>query len=416
MWFFPVTFFAFQFILRLWPGLMMQDIMVQFSVDAAGIGLLAAFYYYGYAGMQIPVALLLDKYGPRNIIFAFATLCGLGGLLFIYTSNFYLALLSRFLIGAGSAVGFLGVSKVISQWFSGTQYSQMVGFSFSVGLCGAIYGGRPVSKWIQTYNGCSVGFVLALLSISIGLFAYLVLRTPKSCKEPQSSEFKVSDLSALFSSKILWVLAVANLLMVGALEGFADVWGVPYLTTAYGFSKSDAALLTSFIYMGMIYGAPVIAYLSKLLGNYSAIGLCGCGLALVFTVLLSSAITNWWLLSILFFLTGMMCCYQVSIFAAGSTLVPPKHLGITVAFLNCVNMFGGSFFHTIIGKIMDHYWDGSLSAQGLKQYNLESFQHALTTIPLCALIGTGLIYLIHKALKRQHQLSSSVENTTLSRA
>ena len=105
MWFLPLSFFAYQFILRLWPGLMMHQIMEQFSIDATAFGLLAAFYYYGYAGMQIPVAILLDRFSPRFVVFAFATLCGLATLLFTFTTNFYLAVMARVLsrsrIGCG---------------------------------------------------------------------------------------------------------------------------------------------------------------------------------------------------------------------------------------------------------------------------------------------------------------------------
>jgi len=57
MWLFPLLFFAYQFVLRLWPGLMMHQIMEQLSIDASHFGILAAFYYYGYAGMQIPTAI-----------------------------------------------------------------------------------------------------------------------------------------------------------------------------------------------------------------------------------------------------------------------------------------------------------------------------------------------------------------------
>ena len=143
MWLFPLLFFAYQFILRLWPGLMMNQIMDQFSIDASHFGMLAAFYYYGYSVMQIPVAILLDRFSARRIIFVFAVLCGLAALIFTYTSNFYLALLSRFLIGAGSSVGFLGVSKVLSEWFPKVQYARMIGFSFTFGLMGGIYGADP---------------------------------------------------------------------------------------------------------------------------------------------------------------------------------------------------------------------------------------------------------------------------------
>lgn len=413
MWFFPLSFFAFQFMLRLWPGLMMQEIMAQFAIDAGSFGLLAAFYYYGYAGMQIPTALLLDKFGARSIVFTFASFCGLGALIFSYTDNFYLALLSRLMIGAGSAVGFLGVSKVVSEWFSSAQYARMIGFSFSIGLLGAIYGGKPLTKWIQNYSGQQVGVALALIAMSIGLCTYLIVRSAKSQVKKQSHEIQLSHLPALFSSWIIWALAFANLLMVGALEGFADVWGVPYLMTAYDFDKAEAASLVSFIFIGMIFGGPVLAYLSKKMGNYCVIAMCGAGLALAFILLLSNTITGGWSLGVLFFTVGLMCCYQVIVFAAGSTLVSHQYLGVTIAFLNCINMLGGSFFHTLIGKLMNISWEGTLNSEGIRQYSLESYQHALTAIPVCALFGTLLIYLIHIKVKH-HLVTKPVQLDTLS--
>ncbi|STX61821.1 MFS transporter [Legionella moravica] len=401
MWFFPLSFFAFQFMLRLWPGLMMQEIMTHFAIDAGSFGLLAAFYYYGYAGMQIPMAFLLEKFGARTVVFIFALLCGMGAFIFSYTDSFYLALLSRLMIGAGSAVGFLGISKVVSEWFSSESYAKMIGFSFSVGLMGAVYGGKPLTQWIQTYNGQQVGFGLALIAISIGLCTYLVVRSPVDQVKKPTQDLQLSNLSSLFSSWIIWTLALANLLMVGALEGFADVWGVPYLMTAYHFDKAESASLISFIYIGMIFGGPVLAFLSKKLGNYCVIGMCGAGLALAFMLLVSNSLMNSWLLSLLFFIIGLMCCYQVIVFAAGSTLVSYKQLGITIAFLNCINMLGGSFFHTLIGRVMDWSWDGSLNPEGMKQYSVASFQHALTVIPVCALVGSVLIYLIHVRVKNR---------------
>ena len=172
MWLFPLLFFSYQFILRLWPGLMMHQIMEQFAIDASHFGILAACYYYGYASMQIPVAILLDRFGARKIVFLFAVICGFATVMFTYTSNFYLAALSRFLIGAGSAVGFLGISKVVSEWFSKEQYARMIAFSFTVGLLGAIYGGKPISLLIETYNWQKVALTLALISIMLGCGAY----------------------------------------------------------------------------------------------------------------------------------------------------------------------------------------------------------------------------------------------------
>lgn len=395
MWALPLSFFTFQFLLRLWPGLTMQDIMAQFSIDAASFGLIAAFYYYGYAGMQIPVALLLDKFGARFIVFAFALLCGIGTLLFIGTNNFYLALLGRFLIGVGSAAGFLGVSKVVSEWFSHSQYSKMIGLSFSVGLLGAIYGGKPLAHLIQSFNGKQVGLALAIFSIALGCCAFLILRSPQNSAQVERKTMNLSQCSFLFSSWVIWALALANLLMVGALEGFADVWGVPYLIAKYTMNKTDAAFLISFIFIGMIFGGPLLAFLSQKLGNYFVIAACGSGLAFLFLILLYSSTPHWWQLGTLFFAIGLLCCYQVVVFAAGSALVPYEYLGVTIAFLNCINMLGGSFFHTLIGKLMNSSWSGQMGANGLKLYEIDSYQWALSLIPFCALCGSLLIVLIH---------------------
>jgi MFS family permease len=402
MWLFPVSFFAYQFILRLWPGLMMQPIMAQFSIGATDFGLLAAFYYYGYAAMQIPVAMLLDRFGARLIIFLFAGLCGLATLSFTYTSHFYIALISRLLVGVGSAAGFLSVSKVVSQWFPKAEYASMIGLSFTVGLMGAIYGGKPIGLLIEHYSPTTIAVTLAIVSLFLGTLTLLGLRAPQETPkiaEENHSRFTLSRFKAILSPA-LWALALANLLMVGALEGFADVWGVPYLMTAYDLTKSDAAGTISSVFFGMLIGGPLLALISKRLGVYPVIILSGIGMAGAFFILLWADLPySPWLFSGLFFVVGILCCYQVIVFAAGSNLVPPASLGITIAFLNCINMFGGSFFHTFIGRLMDIFWTGVFSLDGLRHYDLSTYHAALSLIPICALIGAALVTWI----SRQHQ-------------
>ncbi len=405
MWLFPVLFFAYQFILRLWPGLMMHQIMEQFSIDASHFGMLAAFYYYGYAGMQIPVAMLLDRFGARVILFAFSTICGVSTLMFIYTESFWLAVVSRFFIGAGSAVGFLGVSKVVSQWFPKDQYARMISLSFTVGLMGAVYGGKPVNMLIEAYSWQQVALTLAVASMVIGLGALLMLREPKTTVAV-TEPFRWNRLRETLASPVIWTLALANLLMVGALEGFADVWGVQYLMTAYGIAKGEAAGLVSFVFFGMLFGGPLLATIARRVCDYSVLTMAGLGMALAFVLLFLNGSYNWWLLAVLFFTVGFLCCYQVIVFAAGSNLVPPQNLGVTVAFLNCINMLGGSFFHTSIGKIMDLYWTGTLDAENLRVYDLQTYEYALGIVPICAVMGAVLLYGV--AIKvRRHATASS---------
>jgi sugar phosphate permease len=172
MWLFPLSFFTYQFVLRLLPSLLMQQIMQNFSIDATAFGLLAAVYYYGYAGMQIPIGIMLDKYCPKYVIFISASVCGLATYLFSITDNWHVALISRFLIGAGSAVGFLSTSKVISQWFDNKHYGKMISVTFTIGLLGSIYGGKPVSLLIERYGISSIAKILSFVGLL--LLYYLI--------------------------------------------------------------------------------------------------------------------------------------------------------------------------------------------------------------------------------------------------
>lgn len=395
VWFFPLLFFAYQFILRLWPGLLMNQIMQQFSIDAVHFGIIAAFYYYGYSVMQIPVAILLDKFSTRRIICIFSITCGLATLLFVLTNNFYVAVFSRFMIGAASAAGFLCVSKVITQWFPKDQYAKMVGFSFSFGLVGAIYGGKPISLLIEKFEWQNVALCLVAFSFIIACGAFFVVRKPsKSEASELDQDFKISYFMQILSSPTIWCLAISNFLMVGALEGFADVWGVPFLMKYYDFTKSDAAGIVSFIFVGMLFGGPLLAIFSKKFGYYAVISASGIGIAACFFVILNYDYGNQMFLSAIFFAIGIMCCYQVIVFALGVELVSKKNLGITIAFLNCVNMLGGSFFHTIIGYVMDVLWKGDVNEESVRIYDFEAYKYALSIIPVCALIGGVIIMCI----------------------
>ena len=401
MWFISVLFFAFQFVLRLWPSLIIGEMQCQLGIDAAGIGLLSSVYYYGYAGMQIPTAILLDKYGPRYIISLFALLAGGAMFVFTYTENFYVACFCRFLIGAASAVGFLGVAKTISDWFSKEQFAKMIGYSFSLGLLGAIYGGKPVSLLIEKYQFYPVSIAFSIASVTIGLAAYLLIRSPKKSRGNREDDFAFSDMKCILKMPSIWILAISNLLMVGALEGFADVWGVPYLMVVQGYNKPAAAELVSFIFIGLIVGGPLLAKLSTFLGNYATIFLAGLCLCLSFFLLLFGMLNSWIALVFLFFIIGIMCCYQVIVFAAGAQLVGASLLSITIAFLNCINMLGGSFFHSFIGCTMDIIKNGSGKTHDLLSYSKGIYNSALMIIPISALIGSGLVLFLYFQYKKR---------------
>src|SRR5690242_11056926 len=77
-WIVASLFFLYAFVHRVSPSVMVDELMRDFAVGAAVLGNLSAFYFYTYAGLQIPVGLLMDRIGPRRLTTAAALLCAVG--------------------------------------------------------------------------------------------------------------------------------------------------------------------------------------------------------------------------------------------------------------------------------------------------------------------------------------------------
>ena len=61
-------YYAYEYLLRITPSVMEHALREHFSLSATGFGLLSAFYYYAYVPMQVPVGVLMDRFGPRRLL------------------------------------------------------------------------------------------------------------------------------------------------------------------------------------------------------------------------------------------------------------------------------------------------------------------------------------------------------------
>lgn len=392
VWIIPMTFCIFQFVLRLFPGHVQTKLMSDFNVGAGAFGTFSAAYYLGYASFQIPVAILLEKYKPKVVIAISAFACALGCFILASTSSWKLAIFSRFIIGAGSVTGFLGTTKIILVWFPWKHHAKMIGISMSIGLVGAIYGGKPVSLLIAQFNWQNVLLFFGLIVFGIGVLASFMVKTPKQDATIviEKNFSWLTQISSLFNNKMFIGLAIANFLMVGYLEGFADIWGINYLSLAVNITKVDASLLTSLIFFGMLLGMPILSIIAEQTNiQVKIVAFCG----ILMTVLLSILLLNPKMFSIfnlkaLMILLGVLSGYQALVFVICERLVPKVISNTAIASLNCINMLGGAFFHKLIGLFVELAATQQLS-HGC--YSLKEYTIGLAVIPVMSFIGGGLL-------------------------
>jgi len=410
LWSLATLFFAFQFILRLSTGVLREEIIQKFAVDTIAFGTLAGYYYLGYATMQLPIGIMLDKFNFKIVIFISILITSLGTFIFSTSSDFFYLLIGRLMIGAGSAVGFLSVAKITTSYFTLKYHSLMLGMSFTFGLIGAIFGITPM-KMLFTHFGYHYTFnCLAIVGIIIGLMILLVKTDNNSnvsnMNHVSNSEPNISIFKLLLNPTIL-LIGLFGGLMVGALEGFADMWAMPFFKQVYQMSDIKSNLVTSFVYIGMCFGGPILAIIANLVKSPNlVIIITGLVMTIIFVVLLLCPSLNFTISSSLMFLLGIVCCYQVLIFTVVSNIVSVKSAGLAIAVVNCINMSFGHFFHKMISILISYNWDGMLNESGTPMYSHDDFMIAIAVIPVCCSIGTvGFLYLSRKAKMKTQPLA-----------
>ncbi len=389
IWIIASVFYAYQYILRVMPNIMLDDIMQQFDISAATFGQFSGVYYIGYSLMHLPIGIMLDRYGPRKIMTASILLSVIGILPLIFTHHWIFPIAGRLLLGMGSSAAILGVFKIIRMTFSEKNFPRMLSLSVTIGLIGAIYGGGPVSYMRETFGYHAVVQIFAVAGIALAALTYWILPNLESTpNETIAAEVK----EVLFNKNVIWTCICAGL-MVGPLEGFADVWGTAFLKQIYGFDTTMAAGLTSIIFIGMCFGAPVLSLLAEKIGGYLAtIIMAGATMVVCFSFLLTGELTSS-LITVAFAFVGVCCAYQILAIYKASTFVRIEVAGLATAVANMIIMIFGYGFHTVIGSVVNTLGGPNTS---------KALLYGVAVIPIALTIGTiGFIFLAISESRRK---------------
>ncbi|MBX9639985.1 MAG: MFS transporter, partial [Mycobacteriaceae bacterium] len=283
IWLIASIFYAYQYILRVMPNIMLNDIMQQFNIDAATFGQFSGVYYIGYSLMHLPIGLMLDRFGPKKVMTGCILVTVLGLMPLIFADYWVYPIVGRFLIGMGSSAAILGVFKIVRMIFSEERFPRMLSLSVTIGVFGAIYGGGPVSYMNDALGYHKVIEIFALVGVVLAGVTYWIV--PNIEATEQSSV--LGDIKEVLSNqRVVWSCIFAGM-MVGPLEGFADVWGTAFLKQVYGFDNSLSASLPSMIFIGMCFGSPILSFIADKVGSYlGTIIAAGIGMVISFSLML----------------------------------------------------------------------------------------------------------------------------------
>ncbi len=409
VWAFPIlvcclgaAFYAYEYLLRITPNVVYADLLRYFGISATGYGFINAFYYYAYTPMQLPVGMLMDRYGPRRLLTFACLMCALGTYIFAGTTHWEVALLGRFLVGFGSAFAFVGVLKLATIWLPPNKFGLVAGMASSFGtLVGAFLGELVLEHLVHVLQWRPTLFISAIAGVILAVIMALVIRDkPKdearnySYLSPENQPHTMREVMkhsmVLLKNKFIWLNGLIGCLLYLPSSGFAENWEKPYLMVAHGFSSQQAANAVSTVFLGFTLGGVLFGYISdKIERRKMPMVVGGILAAILISIILYVPALPTTLIFILLFLFGVSYGAEVLVFPVGRELSSKKVSATAVAVTNMLVMVSGSLLTPLVGIILDHLWNGVI-INSARVYTASNFTVALTMLPIACIFSALL--------------------------
>ena len=385
-------FLFYKYVLQVFPSIIADQLMGQFHLTGAGLGWLAATFYYSYMVTQLFVGVLLDRFGTRWLTTAAIFSCAAGVLLFSQAETVFAAGMFRALMGVGVAFATVSYMKLAANWFPPHQYAFVTGLLATAAMAGAVFGQAPLAWLINQFGWRYCLSLVGITGFVLAFVFFVVVRDKTS--DPQTREMpriSFKEVVKVFKNKQNWLLTLYSGLAFSPVAVFGGLWGNPFLEQAYQLGKTQAASMVSLVFIGLGLGSPLLGMLSDKLGNRRGVMFFSTlvsGLAITLVIYVPSLPIS--VLSILLFVFGFGLGAFMLVFAMGKEINPVSLTATVIAMINTSDAVLDALTEPFIGKLLDLSWDGTI-VNGVPQFSLHSYYIALGVLPVYLFVAAALL-------------------------
>lgn len=333
----------------------------RFSISPSVLSSFVVLQIVVYAGMQIPAGVLLDRYGSRIMIAVGAFIMMSAQLALAFTESLPVAIGARIAVGAGDALTFISVLRLVPQWFPPRQVPLVSQFTGILGQLGQVMSALPFMLllsgpgWTFAYGSAAavglLAFALALSVIRDAPPGADVVAVPAGAKEIGRQ------------IKTVWMRPGTRLGFFShmgtqfSITTFALLWGVPYLKSAQGLDSTTVGSLLTLSVISAIVAGPILGILT---GRYPMrrswlVLTIMVASALMWTIVLSrSEPSPLWLLTILVVVISVGGPGSVIGFDYARTSNPSSAMGTAQGMVNIGGFLASLIVIQVMGVILGH--------------------------------------------------------------
>ncbi|MEP7156486.1 MAG: MFS transporter [Betaproteobacteria bacterium] len=410
VWALGAALYFIGFYQRVAPAVITAELSDAFTLTAAGLGNLSAFYFYSYVGMQIPTGILADRLGPRRLLTAGGIVAALGTAFFAMAADASMANIGRLLIGGSVGVAFVAMLKLAGHWMPPSRFALASGLALAVGVFGAVFAGAPLRLLVNEFGWRNVMWMSAALTVFVSVVTWLLVRDDPAERGYRSHAEDTHDKVAqpkLFDG-LKEVLRSRNVILLYFIPGapssmvltFAGLWGVPFLMTHYQLAATNAAGLCSLMMIGWAVGSVGFSAASDRMGRRKPLYIAGLILcSVLWSVLIYVEHLPYAVLCALLPAIGFFSGCFIITFAFAKESAPARLSGTTSGISNMGVIQGPMYTQPLVGVILDQHWNGAL-VDGKRVFDFASYQLGFSLILAWAVLALVLLLMTRETYCR----------------
>jgi len=228
-----------------------RDLAREFSLAPSELGLLTSTYLLAFAAFQLPLGVLLDRYGPRRVVAALMCVAATGALVFGLARDFQTLSLGRALIGLGVSGGLMGAIKAFTLWFPISRLATLNGLYLAIGGIGGLSATAPVEALLGPLGWRVIFYGLAAMSCAAAALIYAVVPERPLPGHGESLARQAAAFRQIFSSSVFWRIALPLVICHAAYQALQGLWLAPWLYDVAGLERAAVArylLVTALAY------------------------------------------------------------------------------------------------------------------------------------------------------------------------
>lgn len=388
-------FFFYEFIQMNMFNAITPELLQTFHVDAAQLGNLSAFYFYGDVIFLIPAGMILDRISTRTVILLAMIFCVSGTVIFANAHEFWVAGLGRLMTGVGNAFSFLSCIRLASRWFTPKHMALVVGVIVTIAMAGGAAAQTPLTILTQhvgwrhamLYNAA---FGAAIIVLVLAIVQDHPSELAAQLKQDQEELHQITLMQTLrlsLGNLQNWCAGMYASLLNLSIFIMGALFGALYLRQVDHLARTDASNITAMVFVGTIIGAPVWGYLSDKISLRKKPMIIGALLSIVtvFAIVYGGHLSYRALWS-LFFLLGLFTSSQILAYPLISESNPSMITSTALGLSSVLIMAGGAIFQPLFGWMLDYHWS-HLYRHHMPIYSPENFHFALVILPVAFVVA-----------------------------